>query len=231
MGIESLPPTAYAAIVALLIANALVYKFVLKRSEKKVGEFMTKSVVTVAPSTPVMDASKIMAEKKISCVVVEKDSKPVGIITERDINGLFAKKACDEGTPIEKVMSKPVEIAGMDSNIEYVVRTMIQKGIRRLPVVKGGKLVGILTESDIVRQMPDLIPRVRKTMGWDYVDPRVTREMDELFQKNEGKSWDELEKQFPKWYSFLEERNMVRDGERQKVYGMVKKAFEKRKGA
>lgn len=231
MGVESLPPTAFAAIGILLVANVLIYKFVLKRSEKKVEEFMTKSVVTVAPSATVMDASKIMDEKKISCVVVEKDGKPVGIITERDINGLFAKKACDESTPVDKVMSSPVEIAGVDSNVDYVVRKMIQKDIRRLPVVKGGKVVGILTESDIVRQLPDMIPRVRKTMGWDYVDPRVTREMEEWFEKNKGTSWEELDKQFPKWYSFLEDRNMVRDGEMKKVHGLVKKAFEERKAA
>jgi predicted transcriptional regulator len=128
-------------------------------------------------------------------------------------------------------MSSPVVFAGIDSNVDHVVRTMLQNEIRRVPVIKGGKIVGILTESDIMRQLPDLMPRVRKTMGWDYVDPRVTREMEDWFQKNEGKSWDAMEEQFPKWYSFLEERNMVREGELQKVHGIVKKAFEERKAA
>ncbi len=230
MGIESLPPTAYAAIVALLVANVLIYKFVLKRSEKKVEEFMTPSVVTVTPSSTVMDASKLMSEKSISCVVVEEDGKPVGMVTERDITNLYSKKECDDTTPVSKVMSSPVIFAGADSNIDYVVRNMIKNGIRRMPVVKDGKIVGIITESDIVRQLPDLIPRVKKTMGWDYVDPRVTREMEDWFMKNEGKTWEEMEKLFPEWYSFLEERNMVREGERRKVYEIVKKEFEKTRG-
>ncbi len=230
MGLESLPPTAYIAIGVLLVANILIYKFILKGSEKKVSEFMTSPVVTVPPSATVKEASQVMSEKNISCVVVESDGKPVGIITEKDITRLFSEGKSD-GTPVEEVMSKPVIFTGVDANIEYVVRTMIQNGIRRLPVIKDGKLVGIVTESDIVRQMPDLIPRVKRTMGWDYVDPRVAREMEEWFDKNKGKTWEELEKEFPKWYATLEERNMVREGERLKVYEIAKKEFEKRQGA
>ena len=231
MGIESWPSTAFVAIGVLIVANILIYKFILKGSEKKVSEFMTSPVVTLPPTATVQDASKLMEEKKISCVVVEKDGEAVGIITERDINRLFSKEACTEETPLEKVMSSPVIITGVDSNVDYVARTMIQKGIRHVPVIKGGKVVGIITETDIVRQMPDLMPRVRKTMGWDYVDPRVTREMEEWFEKNKGKTWEEMEELFPEWYSFLESRNMVREGERRKVYEIVKKEFEKRQAS
>lgn len=231
MGIESWPPSAFVAIGALVVANILIYKFVLKGNEKKVSQFMTSPVVTVPPTATVQEASKIMEEKKISCVVVEKDGKPVGIITERDITRLFSKNACTKETPIEEVMSSPVIFAGVDSNLEYVVRNMIQNGIRRMPVIKDGKLVGIITESDIVRNLPELIPRVKKTMGWDYLDPRVTKEMEEWFEKNKGKTWEEMEKLFPEWYSFLESRNMVREGERRKVYEIVKKEFEKRQAS
>lgn len=228
MGIESLPPTAFAAIGALLVANFLIYKFVLKKSEKKVREFMTTPVVTLAPEATVNEASKLMADKKISCVVVEKDSKPEGIITEKDILDLFAKKACTEETPLEDVMSKPVEFAGSDSNIDYVAKMMITNNIRHIPIIGGGKLVGMVAESDILRQDAKLIARVRKNIGWDYIEPRVAEEIKELLDKNAGKSWDDILKQFPKWMDFIEDRNMVRDGERKKVLMHLKKAYDKR---
>jgi CBS domain-containing protein len=230
MGLESLPPTAYVAIIILLVANVLIFKFLLKRGEKKVSEFMASPVVTVAPGDTLEKASKLMADKQISCVVVENSGKPVGILTERDINRFYSEGK-PKDTKVEEVMSQPVEITTPDTNIEFVVRKMITKGIRRVPVVKEGKLVGIVTESDIVKRLPDLVPRVKKNLGWDYVDPRVKREMDEWLDRNASKSWEELRKEFPKWYATLEERNMVREGEERKIYEFVKREYEKRKSA
>jgi CBS domain-containing protein len=95
-----------------------------------------------------------MADNNISSVIVMKGDEIVGIVTERDL----VRKVCANDIPSSKVnivsvMSAPVITAESDLPIEAAVQRMFNNRIRRLPVVENGKLVGIVTISDIAKHM------------------------------------------------------------------------------
>jgi len=114
---------------------------------------MTKEVKTIEETKPVSDCVKSMSEANIGCVVVvKKDQTPVGIFTERDLVKCVASKGRNVlAEPMSQVMTKSLTIISPSATIWDAVTLMGRAGIRRLPVVEGGRLVGILTERDVIR--------------------------------------------------------------------------------
>jgi CBS domain-containing protein len=86
-------------------------------------------------------------------VVVDED-KPVGIVTERDLvrKGIIGR--LDVHSSIEKVMSSPLITISKNTTLSEATKLMIEKEIRRLPVVENGKLVGIITATDVLNISP-----------------------------------------------------------------------------
>lgn len=116
-----------------------------------VGEIMTRDVVTVTPEDTVERAVRTMVERDIGSVVVQDSGEPVGLFTERDVtrrilddSGLLKRRLGD-------VMSSPVVTAEPGQQIVDAFELMNAKNVRRLPVVEGGRLVGIVTERDLLR--------------------------------------------------------------------------------
>ncbi len=119
-----------------------------------VGDIMTSPVVTVLFSDPVIAAVNKMITHDIGAVIVMMGGQPAGIITERDI----LKKIIMEGrdpkkTMCQDIMTKPLVTVESDTPVARALALMKEKDIRRLPVVKMGRLVGIVTEKDIIRKM------------------------------------------------------------------------------
>lgn len=114
---------------------------------------MTKEVKTAEGTKKVASVVKTMAEAKIgSIVVVGKDKTPVGIFTERDLVNKISERGADVlSMEISKVMSKPLTIISPSATIWDAVTLMGRAGIRRLPVVEDGRLIGILTERDVLK--------------------------------------------------------------------------------
>ncbi|MEO9365104.1 MULTISPECIES: cyclic nucleotide-binding/CBS domain-containing protein [Candidatus Nitrosocaldus] len=117
-------------------------------------DIMIRNVVTISPDKTAQDAARLMAEHGIGSVVVMDSDKVIGIITERDL----VRKVCAKDIPsskvkIQDVMSAPIITAEPDLPIEAAVQRMFNNKIRRLPVVENGKLVGIVTISDIAKHM------------------------------------------------------------------------------
>ncbi len=115
-----------------------------------VGKYMTKQVATAAPETKVLDAAKRMGKERIGSLIVEKDSKPWGIFTERD---LLSKVIYQEGElegEIESYASSPLLRIRPDLSIHAAARLMVDKHVRRLPVFEGERLSGIITARDLV---------------------------------------------------------------------------------
>jgi CBS domain-containing protein len=114
---------------------------------------MTKSVKTIEGTKTLADAIKTMRDANIgSLIVVGKDQTPVGIFTERDL----VRKMADKGHGIlglamAQVMSKPLTIISPGATIWDAITLMGRADIRRLPVVENGRLIGILTERDVLR--------------------------------------------------------------------------------
>ena len=113
-----------------------------------------KTVETVAPSTSVFDAVKLMADKSIGALLVLEEQKIVGIVTERD----YARKIVLMGrsskeTPVRDIMSFPVMYVRPDQTNEECMALMTDNRLRHLPVVDQGKLVGLISIGDLVKDI------------------------------------------------------------------------------
>jgi CBS domain-containing protein len=118
-----------------------------------VKDIMTKNVVTITADKTVFEAAELMDSMKIGCLIVAQNEVPVGIVTERDIvRRIVAKKVSSE-VKISEIMTKKLVTVDPDSSLKDAARLMSNNGIRRLPVVKQNKLVGIVVSSDFVRNV------------------------------------------------------------------------------
>ena len=122
--------------------------------------YMQKKVITITPEKSMMDVAKIMSDKSISCVVVVEGNKPVGIVTERDLTRTIVRDRDLTPVKVRDIMSKPVISISPDTNIVHAARQMNEKNIRRFPIVKGEKLVGLITETDLMRAMIEIIRHI-----------------------------------------------------------------------
>lgn len=121
---------------------------------KVVKDIMTEDVVTVTPETSVYVVARIMADEGVGSVVVVVGEKPVGIITERDmVRKVLAVGLSPKRTPAEQIMSSPVVVVGENTSLHEAIEIMAQNRIRRLLVVRGEKLVGVVSVTDIVKAL------------------------------------------------------------------------------
>lgn len=124
-----------------------------------VEEIMTPDVITTDVRRTVLDAARVMKERGVGCLVVMSKGEIAGIITERDIVIKVVATGLDPRmVRIEDFMSKPVITISPEATIAEASKIMATNGIRRLPVIKDGKLVGIVTERDVVHYSWAVLP-------------------------------------------------------------------------
>jgi CBS domain-containing protein len=118
-----------------------------------VKDLMTKNVVTIESNKTVAEAAFLMSENDIGDLVVMENNTPVGIVTERDfVRRVLAEKK-PVSTKISEVMTTPLKVIDPEAPIKEAARRMVNRKIRRLPVIKDNKLVGILTAADFARHL------------------------------------------------------------------------------
>ncbi len=116
-----------------------------------VDEIMVREVITVDYTASWQDALELMLEKRVGgCPIVDDDNRVVGIITERDILKYLANQTRLDGY-VRDYMTVGVITAEPDMTIEEAMKLMISKKIRRLPVIKDGVLLGLITAREILR--------------------------------------------------------------------------------
>ncbi|MBL4770133.1 MAG: CBS domain-containing protein [Planctomycetes bacterium] len=119
-----------------------------------VREIMNAEVQTVAPSASLTSAAQTMLELGITCLIVDLQdpSKGLGIITQKDVVGhLFGGFVEPDTTTVEDVMSQPTISLSPEWSLETAVAMMRMLGVRRAPVMDQGKLVGLLSFTDVFR--------------------------------------------------------------------------------
>jgi len=118
---------------------------------KSVSEIMTKKVVTISPNKTLMDAAKIMYEKKIgSLAVLDDNNKLVGILTKSDLTRATSLGIDPKVATVEKFMSTPVITASPEASIAEVSKMMHENRVRHILVVNfTGELVGIIASYDL----------------------------------------------------------------------------------
>lgn len=118
----------------------------------KAEDIMTKEVVTIRGSATVADAVKVMKDKGLRALIVERrhDMDSYGIVTETDIVYKIAAFGQDpKQTRVYEIMTKPCIVVNPDLGVEYVARLFANTGIRRAPVIKGS-LLGVISVTDIL---------------------------------------------------------------------------------
>jgi len=111
----------------------------------------SKPLITIDGETSAQDAIKLMVEKNIGALVVTEKGKLVGIVTERDILKKCCPEASCEEVKVREIMSKPLVTVDAETPIGVAVETMTNKKIRRLLVTEGKKIVGIVTQKDLMK--------------------------------------------------------------------------------
>jgi CBS domain-containing protein len=121
-----------------------------KAINEPVKHIMTSDVISVFSSAKVNEAIDLMVSHNVGCLpIVDKETRVQGIVTERDILTIF--KGMFSGFRISDLMSKKVVVASLKTSLLEAERLMIKNGFRRLPVVSDGKVVRVVTVTDILR--------------------------------------------------------------------------------
>jgi CBS domain-containing protein len=120
---------------------------------KSVKSAMTSDVKTAAPSQPLTDAARLMAEEDVGVVPVVDGERLVGVLTDRDI---VIRAIAIGGDPrtveIGEIASRDPVTVRPDDDLDDALRLMAQHQVRRLPVVEDGRLVGVLATADVAME-------------------------------------------------------------------------------
>lgn len=116
----------------------------------QVRDIMEKNVITIDYNKTALDASVILKEKEISFLVIMKEGKIAGIVSESDIvRKIAAKDLNSSQIQLEEIMSENFKWVESDLEIEDAVQKMLNNSIRRLIVLENEKLVGVITQTNL----------------------------------------------------------------------------------
>jgi CBS domain-containing protein len=117
-----------------------------------IRELMTESPATCEPSATVVEAAKVMANEDVGPVPVVQEGRVVGLVTDRDlVVRVLAEGRDPSSTTIGEIASSDLVTVQPDSDLNEALQLMAQNQVRRLPVVDGDQLVGIVAQADIAR--------------------------------------------------------------------------------
>lgn len=135
-----------------------------------VKDVMSRKVRTIGTDASMESAAKAMARWKIGALVVVDGDAPVGIITEGDISRMVARGA-DPGRTSVSTGRKRLISVGRGERVEVAAKIMAENGIKKLPVMESGKLVGIITQTDIVGSSFALVTSLKEMVRARYRPP------------------------------------------------------------
>jgi len=118
-----------------------------------IQDIMTKALITVNRSTTALQVAKMMEQGGIGAVFVQDNGNPVGIVTDRDYATKIAANDLPLSTAVENIMSTPLISINHNEPISNAAERMTSKKIRKLAVTENGKIVGIITSTDLVTQL------------------------------------------------------------------------------
>lgn len=116
----------------------------------KIRELMVENIISVPSNASVREAVRIMNKNRIGCLLVVDSIS--GILTERDVLERIVEKGKNpRKTEVSKIMTKHVTVGTPDMELVDAMKLMFEKNVKKLPIVEGGKLVGLVTLTDIAR--------------------------------------------------------------------------------
>jgi CBS domain-containing protein len=145
----------------------------------KVEDVMVKEVITIDENSTVKEAADIMNKFEIGCLIAVRKGKAMGILTERDL----LKRVVAEGkdateTKVKDIMTSPLVVAEPAMDLGEAVKLMFQMKIKKLPVVDGKKLVGLVSLTDIARFQPQMISILKQLAARQAAPKRMKKVID-----------------------------------------------------
>jgi len=160
----------------------------------KLGDVMTKNVITVGERATVKTVVELMNKHDIGCLIVMRRKKPVGIVTERDIlkrvllspkntkkikvNDMLMRK-------VGEIMSKPLIVGKTQTELRDGVRLMAEWKIKKLPIVENGRLLGLVTYTNIIRStryLEEMISSFMSKVDFEYLFSLYTKKLKPVSQ-------------------------------------------------
>ena len=143
----------------------------------KIEDAMVKEVMTIDDNATVKEAAEIMNKFEIGCLIAVRKGKAMGIITERDLlKRVVAEAKNATNTKVKEIMSSPLVVVEPSMELEEAVRLMFQMKIKKLPVVDGKRLVGLVTLTDIARFQPQMI-KILKQLALRQTAPKSMKKV------------------------------------------------------
>lgn len=130
-----------------------------------VREVMNKNVVVGKAELNIKEACDVMIKFNIGSLLITDDQKILGILTPKNIVKAIANGRDPEKTLVDSIMTKKVITIEPDKELEEAVDLMVENRIKKLPVVENGKLVGIISASDIITIEPRLIESIASLLS------------------------------------------------------------------
>ncbi len=118
-----------------------------------VKDIMTKTLISVNPTTTALQIAKMMEQGGIGAVLVKENENLVGIVTDRDFATKIAANNLPFDTPVQKIMSSPLVTINHNESISAAAEMMSSKKIRKLAVSDNGNIIGLITSTDLVNQL------------------------------------------------------------------------------
>jgi CBS domain-containing protein len=134
-----------------------------------VKDYMTENVLTVDEDASAADAAAIMAEDVQSqgYVLVLREGRPVGIVTEWDLIAKILVAGATRGTKVTEIMTSPLITVDPDEDLLKASAVMREQDVRKLPVMRNGIIYGIITENDVAQKIGEYVDTsIRDIVRW-----------------------------------------------------------------
>jgi len=118
-----------------------------------IQDIMTRALITVNSTTTALQIAKMMEQGGIGAIFVKENDNPVGIVTDRDFATKIAANNLSFDTTADKIMSSPLVTINHNEPISAAAERMTVKKIRKLAVTEDGKIIGVVTSTDLVTQL------------------------------------------------------------------------------
>ncbi|MBI4020550.1 MAG: CBS domain-containing protein [Candidatus Aenigmarchaeota archaeon] len=122
-----------------------------------VRDIMNRDVLTIEPDISLQEAAMLMIDNHVGSLVVLKGNRIAGMLTERDFIRFFAEGSQMKAAKVRDAMTNYVITVSVNANIKTAIQLLNQHAIKKLPVLDGDRLAGIVTSTDIVRANPRML--------------------------------------------------------------------------
>jgi CBS domain-containing protein len=122
----------------------------------RITEVMTEQVVTAPRDASVQAVAELMRDHNVGSVVICEGDRPHALVTDRDVALALGAEGIERATPVSDFDSRPLVTGHVDMDVEEAAARMVQHRVRRLPLVDGEQLAGIVTLDDLAVRTGDL---------------------------------------------------------------------------